>query len=63
MMLKLRCNEYGFDCDFVLEGEKNIALLEKLIKHLTEAHEIDHTLETITQIIVNRCHSIETIQS
>lgn len=61
-MLKLQCQEYGFECDFVLEGTKNIAMLEKLKEHFAEAHGIEYTREAITQIIVNRCHSLETIQ-
>ena len=45
MTLKLRCNDYGFECDFVLDGVKNITLLEKLREYFTEEHGIDYTKE------------------
>ena len=62
MTLKLRCKDYGFECDFVLDGAKNIALLEKLREHFAEEHGIDYTREVITQMIVNRGHSLDSIQ-
>ena len=36
MALKLRCGEYGFECDFSIEGEKSLELLEKLRAHFEE---------------------------
>jgi len=62
MTLKLRCEDYGFECDFVLEGEKNTRLLEKLREHFEEEHGIDYTAEAITQMIVNRGHSLDSIR-
>jgi predicted small metal-binding protein len=62
MTLKLRCQDYGFECDFVLDGKKNVALLEKLRVHFEEEHGIDYTREAITQMIVNRGHSLESIR-
>jgi predicted small metal-binding protein len=62
MTLKLRCQDYGFECDFVLDGAKNFALLEKLREHFSEEHGIEYTSEAITQMIVNRGHSLESIR-
>lgn len=62
MTLKLRCQDYGFECDFVLDGAKNFALLEKLRGHFAEEHGIEYTREAITQMIVNRGHSLESIR-
>lgn len=62
MTLKLRCQDYGFECDFVLDGKKSVALLEKLREHFEEEHGIDYTREAITQMIVNRGHSLESIR-
>jgi len=62
MTLKLRCQDYGFECDFILEGAKNVALLEKLRLHFEENHGIEYTTEVITQMIVNRGHSLESIR-
>jgi len=62
MTLKILCQDYGFDCDFVLDGAKNITLLKKLREHFAEEHEIDYTIEAITQMIVNRGYSLESIR-
>jgi predicted small metal-binding protein len=61
MTLKLRCQDYGFECDFVLDGAKSMTLLEKLRVHFTEEHGIEYTTEVITQMIVNRGHSLDSI--
>jgi len=62
MILKLRCAEYGFECDFSLEGEKNIELLEKLRAHFEEDHGIEYPIDAVIQMIVNRGHSLESIK-
>ena len=62
MTIKLRCNDYGFEYDFVLDGAKNIKLLEKLREHFAEEHGIDYTQKVIIQMIVNRGHSLESIR-
>ena len=62
MTLKLRCEDYGFECSFVLDEEKTIGLIEKLRNHFEEEHGIDYTVEAITQMITNRGHSLESIK-
>ncbi len=62
MTLKLRCEDYGFECDFVLDGVKDIGSLEQLRKHFEEEHGIDYTIEAVTQMIMNRGHSLESIR-
>ncbi len=62
MALKLRCEDYGFECKYVLEGEKTIGLIEKLRNHFEEEHGIDYTIGAITQMITNRGHSLESIK-
>lgn len=62
MTLKLRCEEYGFECDFSLEGEKSLDLLEKLRIHFEEEHGIEYPIDAIIQMIVNRGHSLESIK-
>ncbi|MGI9566380.1 MAG: DUF1059 domain-containing protein [Nitrosopumilus sp.] len=60
--LKLRCEDYGFECEFVLDEEKTVGLIEKLRDHFEEEHGIDYTVEAITQMITNRGHSLESIK-
>ena len=62
MTLKLRCDEYGFECDFTLEGEKSIGLLEKLKAHFEEEHGIEYPIDAVIQMIQNRGHSLDSIK-
>ena len=62
MTLKLRCEDYGFECDYVLDEEKTVGLIQKLRNHFDEEHGIDYTVEAVTQMITNRGHSLESIR-
>ncbi len=62
MNLKLRCEDYGFECEFVLDEEKSMEELKKLRNHFEEEHGIDYTSETVTQMITNRGYSLESIK-
>jgi predicted small metal-binding protein len=62
MTLKLRCEDYGFECEFVLDEEKSLQQLEKLRHHFEEEHGIDYTIEAVTQMITNKGHSLESIK-
>ena len=62
MTLKLRCVDYGFECEFMLDEEKSITQLEKLRDHFEEEHGIDYTIEVVTQMITNKGHSLESIK-
>jgi predicted small metal-binding protein len=62
MTLKLRCDDYGFECEFVLDGNKSLEQLEKLRNHFEEEHGIDYTIEAVTQMITNKGHSLESIK-
>jgi predicted small metal-binding protein len=62
MNLKLRCNDYGFECEFSLDEEKSVELIKKLRNHFEEEHGIDYTIEAVTQMITNRGYSLESIR-
>ena len=62
MTLKLRCDDYGFECGFILDGEKTMGLIEELRNHFEEEHGIDYTVEAVIQMITNRGHSLESIR-
>ena len=62
MMLKLGCKDYGFECEYVLDEEKTVALIKKLRDHFEAEHGIDYTVEAVTQMIINRGHSLESIK-
>jgi len=60
--LKLRCKDYGFDCEYIIDDKKTLSLIEKLRNHFEEDHGIDYTIEAVTQMITNRGHSLESIK-
>lgn len=52
-MIKLRCNDYGFECDFVVEGE-TAHVIEEFGKHTDEEHGIDYSKEALMQFILRK---------
>ncbi|MCV0393464.1 MAG: DUF1059 domain-containing protein [Nitrosopumilus sp.] len=52
-MAKLRCNDYGFECDFVAEGEIE-QVIEKFGQHSEEEHGIDYSKEAIMHVILRK---------
>ena len=62
MNLKLRCEDYGFECEFILDEEKSMEELKKLRDHFEEEHGIDYTIEAVTQMITNKGHSLDSIR-
>jgi predicted small metal-binding protein len=63
MTIKLVCSDYGFECDFVLDGRKSITLLKKLRDHFEEEHGIDYPVDAIIQMVVNKGHSRDSIRN
>jgi predicted small metal-binding protein len=63
MTIKLACKDYGFECDFTLEGMKSISLLKKLRDHFDHEHGIDYSVDAITQMVVNKGHSRDSIRN
>ena len=62
MALKLRCEEYGFECKFIIDGEETLDSISNLRDHFDEAHGIDYTIEAVTQMIANRGYSLQSIK-
>ncbi len=52
-MAKLRCADYGFECDFQSEGEIE-SVLEQFGKHTEEEHCIEYTKEALMQFILRK---------
>jgi predicted small metal-binding protein len=52
-MVRADCKDYGFDCDFMSEGN-----IEKVVqefgKHTKEKHGIEYSEETITKYMLNK---------
>ncbi len=52
-MAKAECKDYGYDCDFIVEGEID-DVVEKFGKHTEMEHGIEYSPETLTKFIVNK---------
>lgn len=52
-MAKLKCSDYGFECEFIAEGEiENV--IEEFGKHTDEIHGIDYSKEALMQFILRK---------
>ena len=52
-MVKLRCMDYGFECDYESEGEVP-TVIEDFGKHTLEEHGIDYGKEALMQFILRK---------
>jgi predicted small metal-binding protein len=61
MTIKLACKDYGFECEYVVEGEGGSKLLEQLRSHFEDEHGIDYAPEFLIQMVTNKGHSRESL--
>mgnify|MGYP003991394747 CR=1 FL=1 len=52
-MAKLKCNDYGFECDFVVEGEME-DVIDKFRVHTDDEHGIDYSKEAVMQFLLRK---------
>lgn len=52
-MTKLVCRDYGYDCEFLVEGN-NIHVIENFGMHMIEEHGIEYTKDVLMQIILRK---------
>ena len=52
-MAKLKCNDYGFECDFLVEGETE-KVIEDFRSHTEDVHGIDYSIEAVMQFILRK---------
>ena len=50
-MVKITCRNYGFDCDFEVDGN-NSEIIEKFQKHSMDEHGIEYSLEGLDQLLL-----------
>jgi len=53
IVARLRCNDYGFECEFVAEGEIE-QVIDEFGKHTEEEHGIDYSREALMQFILRQ---------
>ena len=52
-MAKLKCSDYGFECEFIAEGEME-QVIKEFGKHTEEEHGIDYSKEALMQFILRQ---------
>jgi len=52
-LIKLTCRDYGFDCDFVSEGDPE-KVLSEFGKHSMDEHGIEYSKEALMQFILRK---------
>ena len=52
-MAKLTCNDYGFECDFVTDGEIEKVIVE-FRDHTEDVHGIDYSKEAVMQFLLRK---------
>ena len=52
-MAKLRCGDYGFECDYVAEGEME-NVIEDFRVHTDDVHGIDYSKEVVMQFLLRK---------
>ena len=52
-MAKLRCMDYGFECDFIAEGDMQ-DVIASFGQHTDQEHGIDYSKEALMQFILRK---------
>ena len=52
-MVKLTCCDYGFECDFKVEGDIEDVIAE-FAKHTLDEHGIEYSKEALMQFILRK---------
>ena len=53
-MAKFTCRDYGFECDFVVEGADIEKVMEEYGKHSCDEHGIEYSKEALMQFILRK---------
>jgi predicted small metal-binding protein len=53
-MYKFSCRDYGFECEFTVEGEDVAKIIEKYSKHSAEEHGIEYSKEALMHFILRK---------
>ena len=53
-MVQLQYNDYGFECDFLVEGDDTAQIILDFGKHTDDAHGIEYSKESLMQFIMRQ---------
>ena len=54
LMVRLSCHDYGFECEFVAEGDDIAKVIVEYSKHSAEEHGIEYSKEALMQFILRK---------
>lgn len=57
MVVKLSCKDYGFECNYEIEGDDAAVVIENFGKHTDEEHGIEYSKESLMQFIIRKSGS------
>lgn len=52
-MSRLTCTDYGFECDFEVEGDDSTVISE-FRKHTSEEHGIDYSTQVLAKFLLRK---------
>jgi len=58
LVIKLSCKDYGFECEFNVEGSEVSEIIEKFAKHTEHEHGIEYSKESLMQFIIRKSGSL-----
>ena len=53
-MAKLRCRDYGYECEFVSDGDDSQKVMDEFGKHCESEHGIDYSKEALMQFLMRQ---------
>lgn len=53
-MYKLICNEFGFDCNFMIKNSDKNTIADKFCKHLLDNHDQYYPTKEVSEFIENQ---------
>lgn len=51
---KFVCRDYGYDCDFEIENEDKVAVIDGFGKHMAAEHGIEYPKEALMQFVLRK---------
>ena len=54
MGIRLRCKDYGYDCEFIIESDDAQQVMKEFGKHSDEEHGIWYSEESLKQMFQNK---------
>ncbi len=52
-MIRLACRDYGFECDYSIEGEQDY-VVENFREHMETMHGIEYSREAVVQFVLRK---------